>query len=214
MIALLTSCNRPDLLMATLNSFLEGMDYQLHIAVHEDSKERLPEIDLGSFYAMYPMCHLIYTDGMGQNASIQRFLMDDAHRNEKYYLHLEDDWEFKNSYDWISQSVALMEANEKIIKILARDGSPHPCVHDCFLDYGKGALNKYGYLEPWTADNGTKWHGFSWNPGVTRLDLLRKFVPFPKWEQELAEQIHHAGYQVVELAKSVYKHIGDGRSTH
>ena len=129
--------------------------------------------------------------------------------NEKYYLHLEDDWYFNNTYDWIKASIQIMEADNSIMKVLCRKDSQHPCVHDKEVN---GI--KYGYLQPNWHHEGITWQGFSWNPGVTRLDLLKKFVPFRKWEQDLAEDIANAGYKVAELENKIYMHIGKNRSTH
>lgn len=78
---------------------------------------------------------------------------------------------------------------------------------------GMATVNNFGYIQPWT-NNGITWHGFSWNPGVTRLDLLKQFVPFGKHEQDVAKAIYDAGYKVVRLENGVCHHIGGGRSTH
>jgi hypothetical protein len=179
MLALLTSCGRIDLLKMTLESLYKDQQSKLFVTIHEDGLSRT-----------------------GQHASIQNFL---KYNNDKYYLHCEEDWEFNNSYDWISESVKIMESDPTIIKVLCRDGSPHPCCHDI----KKG----YGLLDPWEND-GIKWHGFSWNPGVTRMDLLKQFIPFANYEQDVAREIYNAGYKVAELIKPIYKHIGNGRSTH
>lgn len=147
----------------------------------------------------------IHEDGLskiGQHKSIEKFI---EKTEGKYYLHCEDDWQFENTYDWIKRSIEIMEEDNSIIKVLARHDSPHPCDHD---------KNGYGILQPWQGADGILWHGFSWNPGITRLDLLKQFITFPKWEQELAEQIYNAGYRVAELSRPIYKHIGYGRSTH
>ncbi|HNP99552.1 MAG TPA: hypothetical protein PKK99_10885 [Bacteroidia bacterium] len=132
--------------------------------------------------------------------------------NEVYYVHLEDDWEFKNSYDWIFESIKILRSDPDIIKVLCNSDSPHPCVYDHEL-LDNQSVTRFGYLNPWVND-GIKWYGFSWNPGVTRWDYLKKFVPFPRWEQDLSKVIHDAGYEVVRLEKGVCTHIGQGRSTH
>lgn len=206
--ALLTSCGRPDLLEQTLFSLGYAQRFKdLRIIVHEDH----PTINLEQGYYG---CEFIQTNSIGQHGSIEKFLTEQP--SEKYYLHLEDDWKFFNNYDWIKASIDLMEKDPTIIKVLARYESPHPCNHDHkFLsNQGKTESEKFGYIHPWTGNDNITWHGFSWNPGVTRMDLLKQFLPLPKWEQDLAKNIHDAGYRVVELKRSVYKHIGDGRSTH
>lgn len=197
MIALITSCGRPDLLALTLESLMKDQMESLLITVHEDAPGAREKVMEGDWITT------TFTNGVGQHKSIEQFL--EFFQRVKYYVHLEDDWEFNNSYDWIAESVRIMEQDPKIIKTLAREGSPHPCAHD---------FGTHGYLQPWTGEDKITWHGFSWNPGVTRVDLLKQFVPFPTYEQELSERIYNAGYKVIELSVPVYKHIGDGRSTH
>jgi hypothetical protein len=180
MLALLTSCGRFDLLKTTLESLHKEQKNNFFLNIHEDGLSKI-----------------------GQHGSIEKFILSN---NEKYYLHLEEDWEFNNHYDWISESIRIMDQDTSIIKVLCRHESPHPCDHDIKKGYGE--------LKPWTGTDGITWHGFSWNPGVTRMDLLKTFIPFPAWEQDIAKNIYDTGYKVVELIKPVYKHIGDGRSTH
>jgi hypothetical protein len=176
-----------------------NQQHDVNIFINEDSYTNVP-VDI-SQHTLAPF----NSSGIGQHKSIQFFLYG---LTDKYYLHLEDDWLFDNSYDWISESVKIMEADPSIIKVLCRNGSPHPCTHDLVSESGLA----YGIIEPWEND-GIIWHGFSWNPGVTRLDLLKQFVPFGEREQNVAEAIHAAGYKVAELSIPIYTHIGEGRST-
>lgn len=207
MVALITSCGREDLLLKTIGSLTMNQMEPLKIVIHEDHLGATKENTLRS-----SLDHWITTDltgGIGQHASIEKFL--NFFERMAFYLHVEDDWEFKNTYNWIEASMDIMLNHPDVIKVLAREASPHPCSHDHILDHENNI--KYGFLQPWEND-GIKWHGFSWNPGVTRLSMLKQFAPFPKHEQELAERIYNAGYKVAELSIPVYNHIGDGRSTH
>lgn len=206
MITLVTSCGRLDLLQRTIGSFLMNQQQPVKIIVHEDD----PKVEKGDCLIGSDWITTDLTGGIGQHKSIEKFLQ--FFSTVKYYVHLEDDWEFRNTYDWIRESVDIMEHDSNIIKVICRDGSPHPCKHDRTAT----PLHRmhYGILDPWTGPDGINWKGFSWNPGVTRLDLLKKFIPFPKTEQEVGYLIHDAGYRVAELSTPVYKHIGYGRSTH
>lgn len=202
MLSLLTSCGRKDLLFQTMESLKRDQQADLDIIIHEDSP-------IGQAYFE----NTILTGGLGQHGSIEKFLKE---HDEKYYLHLEDDWEFTNRYDWLEYSRQIMESRPEIIKVLARDRSPHPCNHNCYvrLTLEEVFQYKYGVLEPWQNTDSLWWCGWSWNPGVTRMDLLKQFMPFPKWEQDLGLKIHDAGYKIAELAMPVYTHIGEEHSTH
>ena len=194
--AFITSCGRPDLLCQTIESFQRKQKTKVFITIHEDGLSKI-----------------------GQHESIEMFLQN---RNDKYYIHCEEDWDFENYYDWVRASVSIMKADPMVIKVLCRADSPHPCEYKnvVLLEAKKsdpGAACEtmgFGYVEPWESPDGILWHGFSWNPGVTRMDLLKQFMPFPRWEQEVAKEIYDAGYKVVMLETGVCRHIGNERSTH
>jgi hypothetical protein len=201
--AFITSCNRPDLMTKTVASLIESTPIS-RIVINEDGNDL--DYDHRAFMGAWPQTNIYLTKGIGQHASISQYLKS---LKDDYYLHSEEDWFFFPTYDWISVSLKLMEEYPNVIKVLARKDSPHKCVHDQMID---GI--PYGFLEPWMGNDGVRWHGFSWNPGVTFAPFLREFLPFPKFEQDLAEKIHARGYAVIELGIPVYEHIGDGRSTH
>lgn len=209
---LITSNKRHDLLQETLDSFWDNQYFdRIRIKLHEDEF-----FDEDGSLLLKNICYQVddvsFTEKIGQHKSIEKFI-DEAPDN-KYYLHLENDWHFTNTYNWIQASIDIMEADPKVIKVLARKDSPH-----LKMDFF-GTVNVGGFkcvniheLRPWE-NNGINWKGFSWNPGVTRLDLLRQFAPFGKHEQDVADAVHTAGYKVVALEQGVYTHIGEGRSTH
>jgi hypothetical protein len=202
----ITSCNRFDLLQRTIKSLVDKQAHPItEIVVHEDGVGgNVPRL----YHGNIPLT-VKYTNGIGQHKSIEKFLNEN---NDKYFLGCEDDWEFDNYYDWIGDSVTLMNHDTSIIKVLCRADSIHPCVHDKWITNGGAKIIRYGELKKWrtTCD----WYGFSWNCGVTRADLLKQIMPFGKYEQDVVFDVFKAGYKTVELEKKVYKHIGDNRSTH
>jgi hypothetical protein len=200
MITLITSCDRHDLLITTLESLVKNQKHRLAIAINEDSSRVLVVPAIRD-----TMINTYRLDGKGQNHSIETFLRAAIKMKGRFYLHCEDDWEFDNNYDWITESLKIMQSDPKIIKVLCRSDSVHPCEFK----------NGYGILEPWTDPwKGHVWHGFGWNPGITRIDLLAKFLPLKCDEQTLSKKIYDAGYKTALLEKGVCKHIGEGRSTH
>lgn len=179
LLGFITSCGRFDLLDQTLNSIVKNQLQKLFFIIHDDGLTRI-----------------------GQHKSIEHFLTG---KSDKYYLHCEEDWIFDNTYDWISESIRIMESDPTIIKVICRKDAVHPCEFK----------NGYGLLVPWTDPwKQNTWHGFGWNPGVTRLDLLQKFMPFGATEQEVSKAIYEAGYKTVLLEHGVCHHIGENDSTH
>lgn len=210
LLTFITACGRPDLLAQTLDSLLSNQQRELMFVIHEDSTDLNLCKESRDICKKYPSVIIqhIRTNGIGQHASIEKFLKYKF--TDKYYLHCEEDWLFQNYYDWITESIILMEEDQRIIKTLARIDREHPTAFDKWL--GKDNA-KFGYLEPWVNDN-IKWHGFSWNPGITRLDYIKNIPPFDRWEQEVSQKIYNEGYKTIQLSESVYEHIGNGRSTH
>lgn len=219
MITLITSCNRHELLQQTIDSLLKDQKQKLAIAINED----------GPSVMLMPAVpgHMINTyklDGKGQHHSIGLFIFNASKNKHRYYLHLEDDWLFDNSYDWIMESVKILQSDPMIIKVLCRSDSPHPVVYDRIINKSGQQIKlkdeylddaTFGILEPWTdLWKGHIWHGFSWNPGVTRLDLMPQFLPLPETEQQVAEQIYLKEYKIAVLRKGVCAHIGENKSTH
>ena len=191
MLALLTSCNRHDLLKQTVDSLFLNQKSKIDLIVNEDSAQ----VVVGH--------KTIYTPSIGQYRVIETFINSSK---DKYYLHLEDDWLFDNSYDWIKKSIEILKNNPDVIKVICRADAEHPC------DFN---ADGWGYLEPWNDPwKNNLWHGFGWNPGVTRMDLLREIAPFSKTEQQTSKRVYDAGYKTVLLEKGVCTHIGFERSTH
>lgn len=191
MLALLTSCNRHDLLKKTVDSLFLNQKSKIDLIINEDSEH--PVVGY----------KIIHTPSIGQDRVIESFI--NSSKN-KYYLHLEDDWLFENSYDWIKKSMEILKNNPDVIKVICRDDAEHPCEFNS---------DGWGYLEPWNDPwKNNLWHGFGWNPGVTRMDLLREIAPFLKTEQQISKSVYDAGFKTVLLEKGVCTHIGFERSTH
>ena len=194
MLALLTSFKRHDLLKLTVNSLFENQQHKIDLTVNEDSSQ---VVSLGEHIKV------TNTPNIGQYRVIEKFVNENK---AKYYLHLEDDWLFNNSYDWIGKSIEILKNNPDVIKVICRADAVHPCE---FNADGWGVLHPWN--DPW---KGHLWHGFGWNPGVTRLDYLKKIGPFSKTEQQTSKRIHELGYKTVLLENGVCSHIGFNRSTH
>ena len=191
---LITSCGRPDLLETTLSSLLNNQKERLQIVIHE---EKLYTEEFAKKWKWW--VQLGYTGGVGQHNSIAQFV---ENVQDKYYLHVEDDWEFNNTFNWIKKAKRILQKNPDIIKVVARGENVHPCQ---FKD-------GWGIIEPQDF-YGNTWYGWTWNPGVTRLDLLKQFQIRGVSEKDMDNAIHEAGYKVAYLEGEIYKHIGNERST-
>jgi hypothetical protein len=131
----------------------------------------------------------------GQIKSISHYF-ENAHG--KYYLHLEDDWFFnpRTVQHFIKDSIEIMEQDPNIIKVLSR----------AEFKMNTEVKNGIEYICE-TELYGKVWHGFSWNPGVSRLDLL-KARNLDQHEHDINLDVHGLGYRVAYLPYNVYTHIG------
>lgn len=180
LLTIITACGRDALLEQTKQSLIANTDFSLKLEVYND----------------------LYR--VGQNWNLNQALQG---RKEKYYLHCEDDWLIQdtNKY-WVDESLKILADNPRIIKVINRSDSVHPCD----FEHGNyGILNHW--VDPWCH---VDWFGFGWNVGVTRLDLLQRFMPIVGKEQDLSKRIHDAGYKVALLKNSTAIHIGGEQSTH
>jgi len=191
---LITSCGRADLLEITLSSLLKNQRERLDIIIHEEKGYTEEFTKKWKWFTT-----LGYTGGVGQHNSIAQFV---ENVQDKYYLHVEDDWEFYNNFNWIKKAKRILQKNPNIIKVVARGENVHPCQ---FKD-------GWGIIQP-KEFYGNTWYGWTWNPGVTRLDLLKQFQIRGVSEKDMDNAIHEAGYKVAYLEGDIYKHIGNERST-
>lgn len=212
----ITSCNRYDLLYATIYSFLNYNTYPIakyiivddsaDIEFHKKIKE-----EFGSIFEI--ICN---EKREGQIASIDKAY---SKVNTEYIFHLEDDWQFyKKSF--IEPSLEILKSDAKILQVWLReinDTNGHPIESDNYnigdVNYLRVALNYYGY------------HGFSFNPGLRRLsdyNLIKPFsnILFDKTkdasrrarfytpEEEISERYKELGFRSVILQHGYVKHIG------
>lgn len=204
--AFLTSCGRPDLLRRTLES-MKGSERITRLTIHEDDPHATaPPFD-------WPGAEWVFTGGIGQHASIWRFIKDFS---GQHYFHLEDDWQFTSGEALdksIDASMQIMERHNDCVKVLNRVGSWHPCEHTETLPDGR----KYGQIGPWHND-GIAWNGFSWNPGVTWAEKIVKAMSVGELVGEWTEHdtdsiLNNWGYHTYELSPGIYRHIGDHQPT-
>lgn len=219
-----TACNRPDLLEQTLDSFFNFNTYQ-HIAqviVVEDSGIPGANDRLKGKHAKR-VTWLDNETRLGQIAAIDRAY---ALVKTPYIFHCEEDWEFYET-GFIEASMAILEANQKVIMVWLRahsDTMDHP-LDENFLGSAKTSCGDEVKYRMMALDYGC-WHGFSFNPGLRRLEDYRIFFPggfsqrlfFDRWspyeaEAQISEVYKLFGYYAVilDVPTGFVRHIGWGR---
>jgi hypothetical protein len=218
----ITSCGRPDLLVRTLDSFIEHNTYPIADFILMEDGEKPASPSLEDRYRARNFKWLFTGARLGQMRTIDRAY---ALVNTEYIFHCEDDWEFLAS-GFIEKSLAVLEHSPNTLQVWLRaadDTNGHPIMREAFTA-GDVAyrLMQPGYVTP---EWGT-WHGFSLNPGLRRhrdylllgsfahLDPHRDKPPY-EVEREASEFYMKRGFLAAILTdqagRGYVRHIGWGR---
>lgn len=162
--AVVTTCERPDLLKRTLDSFHAHNSFPLArlIVVHDGAD--LPDAVKADFRDR-PIEWISTGRRVGQVAAVDYAY---SRIDTPYIFHLEDDWEFYRS-GFIERSLAVLRDNVKCLQVWIRalnDTQRHPVEplvrRSGGVEWRRMALD-YRHKD-------LLWHGFSFNPGLRRLD--------------------------------------------
>jgi len=203
----ITSCNRPDLLRQTLESFLIFNTYPIEefIIVEDSGKNGINDF----CYDILPRdkVTLLYNEkNIGQAASIDR-----AYSKVKtdFIFHCEEDWEFYKK-GFIEASFELLNNDPKIFTVWLRahnDTNDHPVVNG---KYGKEMSRDFRY-------GNYSWGGFTFNPGLRSTNHALMFSPLSAYVNESEYNINKL-YQkagiyasITQDPKGYVRHIGWGR---
>ena len=212
----ITACNRPDLLMQTLGSFLKYADLPLgKIYVHEDSGiEGVND----SVKTVFPEVVFIEPkEKKGQIISIDTLM---SMVKTPYLISLEEDWLFDRT-GFMKMSLDILESVSNISEVWLRypnERNGHKCT---------GVRRK--------TPNGTQyqmlmtgyrrdWHGTSFGPTLRRLSDYKKVFPNGysgvttfdpknplKSEIEVGKQYFKAGFRTATLLQRYCRHIDHNR---
>ena len=202
-----TACNRPDLLLRTLDTFFEFNTYPLKkVIITEDSG--IPNVN-GTIKKKYP--NFTYVDGeknVGQIKSIDRAY---ALVDTSYIFHLEDDWEtYKSNFIELSRDILIRNPRVSAVMCIS-----HGLKYD--LDKEK---------PPFLLSGKPMWGFYSFNPGLRRLsDYKRvfqgefsKFAVFNRKKPNESEMAINRRFKKKKFRMAILpdpegyiRHIGDGR---
>jgi glycosyltransferase involved in cell wall biosynthesis len=201
-----TSCNRPDLLEKTIESFLNFNTYPiLEWIISEDSgisgvNDKLKQ--------KYPDFKWLETDV--QRGQIKSIDYAYSHVNTEYIFHLEDDWETYCD-GAISESIKILKEFPNVSAVMCRNHDPR-VYH---MSDNPPLLNCWG-----------NWGHYSFNPGVRRMSHYRNFFnsSFTTYfslagknglhgERMINDWYKENGYKMALTTnpKGHIRHIGEGR---
>jgi hypothetical protein len=162
----ITACNRPDLLLETLQSFVKYNTYPIEEAIicEDSGKDNINDFvkDLLPF-----PCKLIYNiPHRGQMRSIENGVQ---YIKTPYVFHCEEDWEFYD-YGFIEKSLEILKKDTKVTSVwlLAYD-----YIIQTFGEHIQVEPHDDYYIINPSNDN------FSLNPGLRTLEVQQACIPYP-----------------------------------
>lgn len=200
----LTIGNRPQELRQTLLSLQSHASFENIIAVNDFRDEPSNEV----FRELCPTGKLVLLDErVGHHRAVDAMYQ---HINTPYVFHCEDDWFFDAAPDFLAAIGFLEDPNTSVVCFrnafdVLRDkpGGLKPSMHV----FQKNSGLRLDHLHP-------LWHGFSFNPHLTKLALWQKLGGFSRFasEKEISTSLRADKRFVVYTEPGACRHIGDGVS--
>lgn len=196
---IMTSCDRFDLLIKTMDSFFALNKYPyVAFHIHNDSIEPVP-IEVKN---LYENKKITWHEGVKRGLSGSwDYLIE--HVNTEYFFNLEDDWLFYGNADFIAESMVLMEIYGSD-QVWIRNHADHNQPTEYYLPIAHKIIK--------TKD----WCGFTFNPSLRNKNKWNRWFPdgiAGMDEIDISRKLMHI-YNACTLSDSTIKHIGGGRHTH
>ena len=214
----LTSCNRPNELKITLESFFKFNTYQIKKIIIIDDSGKLGCIDECLYLIPSNVeKNIIYNkENIGQISSIDKaYSLVDT----EYIFHCEDDWEFYD-YGFIEKSMEILSTNDKIYTIWLREYQNFKVVRNGQPVNPNIVNNTHRILSAFK-ERTNIWSGFTFNPGLRRLKDCKLLMPYSNYknsiecncggvEQALSNLYYKSGFvsAITLNEKGFIRHIG------
>ncbi|MCA2377622.1 glycosyltransferase family 2 protein [Agrobacterium sp. 22-211-1] len=204
----LTSCRRPDLLIATVDAFFATNDYPLReFIIIEDSGDE-SVLDLPARYPDQPVRVILNGVNLGQHRSIDKAY---AEVSTSYILHLEDDWTFPVP-GTVARGLEILRRDPQVALVQLRT---HEDMPEDVRRLSK-ISNDIGYWKIPPAAHRV-WHSFTFNPTLKRFADYQKlphgYAGFAT-EAEISLYYKDLGAIMAWLADTHVNHSGFGRSNY
>lgn len=203
-----TSCGRPELLARTLRTFVEHNTYPIarYVLVEDSGDHEMRnwlEREYGTFFDLI----LFNEPRLGQIKSVDRaYSVIDT----PYIFHCEDDFEFFRP-GFVEESLSVLKHDRKAVTVWMRslwDCKKHKLGER--IQYTPDRV-MYRELLPKVSHKET-WYGFTFNPGLRRLEDYELVKPFNALghELEINYAYHNLGFHGLVLEEGATRHIGAG----
>lgn len=197
----LTIGRRPIILRETLASLLHRAEFKQIIAINDFRDQETNDV----FKELCPTGILINPNQqLGHHCAVDLMY---SKVTSPYIFHCEDDWLF-NSDLMLDESIRLLEWNENIGSVCIRQIEDFNLNHD---QQSKKITEQHGDIKFSRLDAAhEQWHGYTFNPHVTKLSQWKKFGPYSafKKERHISRKVRRAGTFVAYLQPGSCVHIG------
>lgn len=209
----LTACGRNDLLKETLDSFIRvqcGGAKPDRAIIVEDGVADMPEwLRENIHYYSANLGKVEYIRNDRRRGQI--YSIDKAYSLVKtdYVFHLEEDWRFDQSGNFLQESKSILEKYPKIIQVSLRgDTGWHRLIDQPPYEGFKICMPYWNSV----------WGGLSFNPGLRRLADYKKIGSYGQHtgygttglghEKELSKMYLDMGFRMADLNRPIVTHIG------
>lgn len=212
----ITSCKRSNLLRRTIKSMTRNWkDFSMvdKIVCIDDGTEKK---ELSNIVADFPWIEFIVKDATkrGHRGSMNMIRDIVINSGAKYWIHIEDDWEFIKSANYISRGIEYMRKYSDIdVKQLLFNKGYAEIISDITWKCGT-RLEEGLLLHKHDASDSPcgYWPHYSFRPGITCVDVLKNLgdfnTPNQFFELDYANKYICAGYKTVYLDEITCIHIG------
>jgi hypothetical protein len=223
----LTSANRLDLLQKTLESFRQYNTYPITQGILIEDSGIQGNVDFAHDLVDFPL-KIIYNPDLGSKRKHKVGMLGLLESVDKAYsyvttefiFHMEDDWLFYQS-GFIERSIDILDTDPALLQVWLR-------AHNDGHSRGPGPFrtgqNQSYY---WMALDYLTWHGFSFNPGLKRLQdyqdiggsYMAATMPITKdafpGEHDISTLYYNLGYKaaITDVKDGFVSHLGWNRST-
>jgi hypothetical protein len=200
----LTIGNRPEQLRQTLTSLLDHTTFDDIIAVNDFRDEATNEV----FREMCPKGTLVLLNEKAGHHRAADAMYE--HIQTPYVFHCEDDWFFETPPDLTAAQSFLEDPQTSVVCFReARDvlsEKPLGFKAISYTSQGRQGL-RLDHLHK-------EWHGFTFNPHLSKLELWKKLGGFSRFatEKDISSVLRSENRFVVYTDPGACHHIGDGVS--
>ncbi len=166
----ITSCNRLELLLKTIQSFNAMNTYPIEeFIIIDDSGNTSAHRQICEWFPSYTK--IFNGKNMGLIDSIDRIY---ATVRTPFVFHCEDDWEFIKP-GFIEPSLNVIRNNHMIMQVWISN------IHNQPVDPEIQYAEKVPYKQASLDGMDHLWHGFTLNPGIRSMRIYKEIAPWAQW---------------------------------